>query len=419
MKIKSYKSHIIFIKENSCLFKTVDEYAFLCKNLKNSVLYHYRQTFFNENKTPNKFDVVNKFCREKQSDYIAIPRKVSQQIIFQVAQEFQSFWSLIKAYSKDKSKQKPNIPKYLDKSKGRANVIFTKQTISVKDLKKGVLTLSPFDKNKKISIPLGKLTNKIDLNSIQEVRLIKVPNGYECKIVYLNDNVSQFKENNDRYFSVDFGINNLMTIGSNVLKPFIIKGKALKSFNQYFNKQKAKLQSKLDVCKSEQLKVHYKRKLERLSRKRKFKINDFLHKASRCLINQAVSNNVNTLVIGYNKGWKQEINIGKNNNQKFVSIPFYKLLDMISYKASELGINVVITEESYTSKCSFLDNEPLCKQTSYKGSRVKRGLFKSSNGILLNADVNGAFNILRKVIGNFKFDPVQVCSTPKTFNVLK
>ena len=417
MKIKSYKSYSIFIKENNRLYKTIDEYAFLCKNLKNSVLYHYRQSFFNENKTPNKFDVVNKF--KNQIDYISIPRKVSQQIIFQVAQEFQSFWSLIKLWSKDKNKQRPNIPRYLHKSKGRANVIFTKQAISKVDLTKGVLTLSPFDKSKKISIPLGKLKDKIDLSSIQEVKLVKVPNGYECKIIYLNE-IKEPKENNNRYFSVDFGINNLMTVGNNInIKPFIIKGKALKSFNQYFNKQKAKLQSKLDVCKSEQLKVSIQRKLNRLSRKRKFKVNDFLHKASRLLINQAVSNNINTLVIGYNKGWKQEISIGKSNNQKFVNIPFYKLLDMIKYKALEKGINVVVTEESYTSKCSFLDSEPLCKQTSYKGSRVKRGLFKSSDNQLINADVNGALNILRKVIGDFKFDPVQVCSTPKTFNVLK
>ena len=228
--------------------------------------------------------------------------------------------------------------------------------------------------------------------------------------------IKEPKENNDRYFSVDFGINNLMTVGSNInIKPFIIKGKALKSFNQYFTK----LQSKLELTKNEQIKRGIQRKLNRLSRKRKFKVNDFLHKASRCLIDQAVSNNVSTIIVGYNKGWKQEINIGKSNNQKFVSIPFYKLLDMIKYKALEKGINVVNTEESYTSKCSFLDNESLCKQTSYKGSRVKRGLFKSSDNQLINADVNGALNILRKVIGDFNYDPIQVCSTPKTLNVLK
>ena len=178
MKIKSYKSHSIFIKENSYLYKTIDEYAFLCKNLKNSVLYHYRQTFFNENKTPNKFDVIKDFGN--QNDYTSIPRKVSQQIIFQVAQEFQSFWGLLKVWIKDKSKQRPNIPRYLHKTKGRCNVIFTKQAISSKDLKKNILTLSSFDKKRPISIPLGKLKDKIDLTSIQEVKIIKVPNGYEC-----------------------------------------------------------------------------------------------------------------------------------------------------------------------------------------------------------------------------------------------
>lgn len=175
----------------------------------------------------------------------------------------------------------------------------------------------------------------------------------------------------------------------------------------------------MDKSKSKRVKLGIQRKLDRLSRKRKFKISDFLHKASRCLINQAVSNNINTIVIGYNKNWKQEINMGKVNNQKFVNIPYYKLLNMIIDKANEIGITAIINEESYTSKCSFLDNEPLNKQTNYMGERIERGLFKASDGRIINADVNGALNILRKVIGNFKFDPILVCSTPKIFNILK
>lgn len=220
--------------------------------------------------------------------------------------------------------------------------------------------------------------------------------------------------------SVDFGINNLMTVANNIgIQALIIKGKALKSFNQHFNKLKARLQSKLDLTNNEQLKIHYQRKLDRLYRKRKHKLNDYLHKASHYLINQAVSNKVDTLVIGYNQGWKQEIDIGKVNNQKFVQIPFLALLNQVKYKANLMGIQVIVTEESYTSKCSFLDNEPLTKRSTYLGKRVCRGLFKSATDKLINADVNGALNILRKVIGNFDYDPIQVCSTPKTVNVLK
>lgn len=132
-------------------------------------------------------------------------------------------------------------------------------------------------------------------------------------------------------------------------------------------------------------------------------------------INYAVSKGISDVVVGYNKEWKQGINIGRVNNQNFVCIPYYKLLNMLTYKCELHGISLTVTEESYTSKCSFLDSEPLCKHDSYCGRRIHRGLFKSSSGKLINADVNGALNILRKVIGNYIYDPIKVCSTPLVF----
>ena len=414
-----YKNATIFIKSTNPLFDVIDDYAFLCKNLKNSTLYAYRQLFFKANKTVNKYKLIKQFTHDKQADYIAIPRKISQQIIFQAAQEFQSFWGLIKLWVKDKTKPRPNIPRYLDKVKGRANVIFTKQAISKKDLDKGVLTLSPFDKSRPISIKLGRLSNIINHANIQEVKLIKVADGYDVKICYKTTEIQNTPINPKRILSVDFGVNNLMAIGNNIhLNPLIIKGQALKSFNQYFNKKLAKLKSQFDTAK-DFLKSSIQKKLDRLYRKRKHKVNDFLHKASHFLINHAVKNQVDTIVIGHNQGWKQEIKIGKVNNQKFVSIPYATLLAMIEYKAKEKGIQVIVTNESHTSKCSFLDNEPIQKQSAYQGKRIKRGLFKSSQGKTINADINGALNILRKVIGNFDYDPIQVCSTPKMINVLK
>lgn len=415
-----YKTATIVIKNTNPLFAVIDDYAFLCKNLKNSAIYAYRQFFFKENKTLNKYKLIKEFTQDKQADYVAIPRKVSQQIIFQVAQEFQSFWGLVKLGVKDKSKPRPNIPRYLDKQKGRANIIFTKQAISKKDLPKGVLTLSPFDKTRPISIHLGKLNQIIDYNNIQEVKIVKVANGYDVKICYKTQDIkTDTSVNPTRVLSIDFGVNNLMTVGNNVhLTPLIIKGQAQKSFNQYFNKKLAKLKSRLDTAK-DFLKPSIRKKLDRLYQKRKHKVNDFLHKASHYLINHAVENHIDTIVIGYNKGWKQEIEIGKVNNQKFVNIPFATLLNMITYKAKEKGVQAIITNENHTSKCSFLDDEPIQKQSTYKGKRIKRGLFKSSNGRLINADVNGAMNILKKVIGNFNYNPIQVCSTPKMINILK
>lgn len=413
----TYQTATIFIKSTHPLFRVIDEYAFLCKNLKNSVLYLYRQALFKHNQTLNKFAVINELTQIKQVDYCAIPRKVSQQIVFQVSQEFKSFWGLVDLWRKDKSTPKPNIPRYLHKQKGRANVIFTKQAVSKKYFTQGILSLSAFD-DRPIHIRLGKLANIINYDKLQEVRLVKVADGYEVKIGYKTTHKQAISDIPKRVLSVDFGINNLMTVANNInIKPLIIKGKALKSFNQYFNKKKAKLKSQLDTTK-EFLKPSIQRKLDKLYRKRKHKLNDFLHKASRCLINHAVKNQADSIVVGYNQGWKQEINIGKNNNQKFACIPFLTLLNMIKYKAEQQGIAVIIIQENYTSKCSFLDDEPIQKHSQYQGKRVKRGLFKSATGKLINADVNGALNILKKVIGNFHYDPIQVCSTPKMINVL-
>nr|DAD64361.1 MAG TPA: endonuclease [Caudoviricetes sp.] len=417
-----YLTHSIHIKQNHKNYEMLDEYAFLCKNLYNVATYLSRQGIITENKNPSAFDIINLLTKEKHSDYTAMPAKVSQSIINKVYQNFQSFWKAIKNYHKDKSKftGRPKLPKYLDKTKGRANIIFTKQAISKRDFNNGVLTLSSrFDT--KLSFDLGKLKNVITYDDLQEVKVIKTSYGYSISIIYkIIEPVT--KENSGRYLAVDLGVNNLLTVAGNINStPFIITGKTIKSVNQFFNKTKAKLISQKDKLsnKSVAQKQHIDKQLNYLSFRRSNLIKDYLHKTSHYLINYAVTNKITTIVIGLNPNWKQGINIGKKNNQKFVSIPFARLVQMIQYKAKLQGIDVVITEESYTSKCSFLDNETLQKHDSYLGKRLKRGLFESLTGRFINADVNGALNILRKVIGDFKFDPIVVCSTPKIINILK
>ena len=199
-------------------------------------------------------------------------------------------------------------------------------------------------------------------------------------------------ENNGRYTAIDLGIDNLCSVSSNCCNSFIINGKPIKSINQYYNKKKARLQQRLKKCQNR----NKSKKLQKLTEKRNRKVKDYFHKTSRYVVNQLVSNQINTLIIGYNKGWKQEVNIGKRNNQKFVGIPFMMLRDMLSYKCKLNGINVIVTEESYTSKCSFIDNEEIKKKETYLGKRTKRGLYKSKNGRLINADINGSYNIMRK-----------------------
>ena len=378
-------TEIIQITRQNKLYNELDRFCFLSKNLYNSSLYAIRQYFFNTKKYKNYNSLNKDFIQTHQIDYYALPTKVSQQTMKMVDQNFKSFFGLLKLKSK-----KAKIPKYL-KKQGRYEIIFTIQPISQKELKKGFLKLSGI--NQKIKI-------RDTITNIQQVRIIpkETFNCYNIEIVY-KVSEKQLKKDNKKYASIDLGINNMATVAFNFQKPFIINGKPLKSINQYYNKKRSKLTN---------IKT---RKAKLLNRKRDNKIKDYLHKASRYITNHLVYNGVNTLIIGKNNGWKQEVNIGKKNNQNFVSIPFEKFIFMLQYKCNLEGIKVIITEESYTSKCSFIDNEKIKKHETYLGRRIKRGLFKTAFGKIINADLNGSLNIMKKVVGEFQY-PIEVCSTP-------
>lgn len=340
----------------------------------------------------NWFSIDKIFKEKKQDDYYSLPCKVSQQTLKLLNQNFKSFFSLLKKknYAKKKS-----IPKYLDKSKGRFVTVYTNQAISKKELRKGIIQLSGTD---------FKIKTKVDGNSINQVRIVPKNSYYKVEVIYEVEEIEEL-EDNEKYAAIDLGVNNLATVSFNDSKPFIINGKPLKSINQFYNKRKAELQSKSSGNRKTSNKINS------ITRKRNNKIKNYLHKASRCIVNHLVSNNVNTLIIGKNDNWKQETNIGKKNNQNFVSIPHSQFVEMISYKCKLVGVAVMITEESYTSKCSFIDNEEMKHHEDYKGKRIKRGLFRTNEGKLINADLNGSLNIMRKVIGEFQY-PIEVCSTP-------
>ena len=388
------EQHII--KKSDSRFKELDNLLFLSKNLYNAGLYTTRQYYFEHKKFLNYQSLASIMVKENNVDYRQMPAKVSQQTLKLIEQNFKSFFKHFKVKKKD---EVIKIPNYLKKDTGRFVVTYTSQAISSKEIKKGILKLSKV-----------KSTFKTDKTDIQQVRLISKNNHIVVEVIYNVKDVEPLADN-ERYASMDLGLNNLGTVGSNVVKPFIINGKPLKSINQFYNKRVSNLKSKLTNGKKTS------KRIKSLTDKRNNKIKDYLHKASTILVNQLVSNDLNTLIIGNNKGWKQDINIGKRNNQSFVQIPYSTFIKMIEYKCKLVGINVLITEESYTSKCSFLDSEDIKKQKEYKGKRIKRGLFKSSEGVLINADVNGSLNILRKVVGNFNYDPIEVCSTPAVITV--
>lgn len=281
---------------------------------------------------------------------------------------------------------------------------FTNQAISYKEFKNsGKLKLTGVE----YKIPT-KITN---FHSIRQVRIVP-RNGYCVVEVIYNVKEIALKPDNGNYAGIDLGVNNLAAVTSNVGNPFIINGRPLKSINQYYNKTKAKLQRDNKIPLS---------KLHKIELKRKNLIDNYLHKASRTVVNYLVSNNINTLVIGHNKGQKQNITNGSVNNQNFVQIPFNRFIQMLQYKCQFEGINVIITEESYTSKSSFFDNDilPVYKQESeeylFTGKRIKRGLYRTGSKRIINADINGSLNIIRKVVPNIKIDGIEACSRPVVF----
>ena len=374
-------------------YNEIDHMLFLSKNLYNACLYIERQLFFKKRDCKDPIEksklvsFISNFTLSKQlqdsnnHDYRALPSAVSQQVCKQVYLNYMSFFSLLK---KDPSVR---VPKYLHKTKGRNRLSFPKNAISKTNIRNGIIKLTGLNCT-------FKLPSYIDYKTVQQIDIIKTRNRTIKILVMYSVPKVPLKEDNGRVLGVDLGLNNLMSVVSNTndFKPRIYNGKPLKAINQFCNKTVSNLKSLSKNIITEKICSTYRHRMNQ--------INDYFHKYSFDLINQAVSNNFNTIIIGKNQSWKQEINLGTRNNQNFVSIPFNKLIDKIKYKASLKGITVIETEESYTSKCSFFDNEFPCKQESYLGERVFRGLFKSSKGFI-NADLNGALNIIKKVYKDF------------------
>lgn len=394
------------VKVGTVEFKEYDAICFLSKNMYNSALYALRKHFFEAKTLKHKYELSKEFQEQNQPDYRAMFVRSAQQIIGIAHQSMKSFFALIKA-KKSGSYDKPvKLPKYLPKN-GRQVMIYDNKAFYEKDFKEGYI---------RVAQTQSRISTKIkNIKSIQQIRLVPKGNHVVLEVLYKVTD-TPLKQDNKRYAAIDLGVNNLATVVSNVGSPKIINGRPLKSINQYYNEQKAKLQAKMDKEYGTSKRKQTRRE-QSLTFKRNNKVNDYLHKTSRKIVNYLVSNNINTLFIGKNKEWKQNINMGKRNNQNFVNIPFYKLIQMLLYKCALEGITVKEIEESYTSKCSFLDDEEINKPEEYKGKRIKRGLFKTAGGNTINADVNGGLNILRKAVGKFDYDPIEVCSTPVVWTV--
>ena len=371
--------------------KEIDNLMWLSKNLYNLTLYHIRQHYFNTNKWLTYKETY--YLLRETDAYRALPDKVSKGTLKQLYDNLSAFFKALKAWKKNPSsfKGRPKLLKYLDKEKGRFIVSYDKEALNHKSYKKdGQIMLSKTDIWIK---PQAKL------KSIKQVTLTKNNSSYSINISYEKIEPVKSLQQEKKHASIDLGIGNIVSLCfEHTDQPIVYNGKVLKSINQGWNKRVSNHQSKLSKG------VFISKRIKLETDKRNRRVSDYLHKLSADIVNQLVSKNVTNLIIGYNQGWKQDINIGKVNNQKFVNIPYLKLIQMLNYKCLLKGITVTTTEESYTSKCSFIDNEPMKKQIKYMGNRKHRGLFVASNGIKINADVNGGYNIMRKVVPDFKYE---------------
>ena len=351
--------------------------------LYNYVLFNVRQGIFSGDYI-NEYEFSTKLCKENQVDFRNLPSVVSQQVVAQVFSVTKSWMKSKKEYEKNPSKflSRPKLPKY-KRGKKQNMVVFTTSACRLKS--DGYIH---FIKN---IIP--PIKTRIGDNKLCQVRIIPQATCYVVEVIY-EKKEQDLNLNKDNVLSIDLGLNNICTCISNVgISPFIVNGKVIKSFNQWYNKKKARLMSLIGDKGTS-------RRINKMTCYRNCWISDKMHKISRYIIDICRSNNIGTIVIGQNRGWKQEINLGKRINQKFVEIPFSDLINKISYKAKLIGINLITHEESYTSKIDHMAFEPLKKQDAYLGKRKRRGLFQSSIGKLINADINGAIGIGRKVFGD-------------------
>jgi len=356
----------------------------LAKNLYNLANWYVRQDFFKLNNLLNYYD-LDYILKDKLA-YRKLPSQTSQQILKLVNRNWRSYFRALKEYKANpkKFKNKPRIPNYKKKN-GESILIFTNQQCRFKE---GYLHFP-----KKVNLKQIKTRIK---EKLKEVRIIPLGIKYKIEIIYEKEE-QDLGLNKNNLLSIDLGLNNLITAVNNIgLVPIIIKGKVIKSINQYYNKQLAYYRS----IENKKSNFQDTKRIQILHLKRNNKINTIFHRIYRLLIDYCIKNNLGTIIFGYNNGWKQNINIGKKNNQKFVQIPFLKLINQIKYKSELFGITVITINENHTSKCSFLDNEEIRHHKKYIGKRISRGLFKASNGTLINADVNAGYNIMKKAFPN-------------------
>ena len=377
-------------------YNILRELSRIAKNLANQAIYNVRQHYFQE-KQYLRYE-ANYHEMKYLENYKLLNANIAQQTLKDVDIMFKSFFALIKLAKQGKYDFKHiKLPSYLPKNS------YSNITISQIRIKNSILTIpysNTFKRKKEVNKIQIKIPKVLEDKKIKEIQIIPKFNARFFEIQYTYEiQEEDIKLNTNNALAIDLGINNLCTCITNTGKSFIVDGKKLKSINQFFNKQNAKLQSIKD---KQNIKVQTKQQYL-ISRKRKNRIDDYINKTCRYIISYCLINDIGILVIGYSQSFQNKTNLGKRNNQIFTQLPFGKIREKLEYLCKRYNINYILQEESYTSKASFFDNDELPIYNAdnpqiyeFSGKRIKRGLYRTKNNYLLNADCNGALNILRK-----------------------
>ncbi|OQY56371.1 MAG: transposase [Candidatus Parabeggiatoa sp. nov. 2] len=380
-------------------FKRLRELAHHAKNLYNQALWTLREAFeatglyFYYPKMDKAMKQVENL--EGKVNYKLLKAKVSQQTLRRLDKNFRSFFKCHQDFQTNplKYKGQPKPPRF--KHKPYDNLIYDYQAFSVKD---GMVVL---EKGLSFSLP-KKLIGK----TVKQIEIVPKYRHFEAIFVFEDDDIKTKISPNTKVMAIDLGLNNLATCVTNgVEKPFVVDGRRLKSINHHYNKRLAKLQSHLKKTRNRK----WSNRLQRLTDRRNARISDYLHKATRQITDICVIKDISKVVVGDVTKSLNQINLGKKTNQNFVNLSLGQFIDKLRYKLELHCITLEVADESYTSKASFVDSDALPKKYepsmphSFSGKRVKRGLYRSKDGTAINADANGAYNILRKSNPKFSF----------------
>lgn len=382
------------IKPSHELYPVLDDLTFKAKNLYNHGLYLYRQSYFEHKKSPESpilswVDIDKSLRKQGHEDMRALPSKVANAVLKNLGETITSYWKLVRLKREGTLSQNPKLPSYLHKTDGRYPLSFNYQTFGAKRGFNNELFLCP----KGLNLPIP---TKVD--NPKQVRIVPNHDNFIIEVIY--DAQERAPKSTSKYAGIDLGVDNFATITFTTQnQPLIIKGLELKSINQGYNRLISKAQELLPVPQKTSKPIH------RLWSRRSWILKTKIHQMTAFLTTLFDEMQIEKVFIGKNAGWKQNLPFGKKVKQRFAYLPYETFIEQLQYKCQLRGITVATQEESYTSKASFLDgdNIPVYGKTEnpkFSGRRIKRGLYKSGEGQLINADVNGSYNILRKGLMN-------------------